>query len=191
MNQCPKCGAQYADVTLRFCLQDGTPLVQAPQAETPTAVLNEIETVVGRGGNGGMRIPIGGPGSEAWRQSQVTHVASTGQQIPPKKGSNTAIAVAVTAVVMVVLFCILGLGAWLVLRNPTNVANNGGPNVNILANNGPTATPTATNSPATTPTRTATPTPQPTQSTTPAPALKSYPSTTRLVMARGSYSTSQ
>src|SRR5438034_316482 len=28
MKRCPKCHSQYSDVTLRFCLQDGTPLAE-------------------------------------------------------------------------------------------------------------------------------------------------------------------
>src|SRR5207247_3334008 len=130
-----------------------------------------------------------GAESESWRQSQVTHVAPLSQVTrvasqPPaaKTGSKMVIAVAVTAVVMVVLFSILGLGAWLLLRNPTDVAKNTGPNINIPTTYSPSPTPTY--SPSTTPTRTVTPTPQTSPSSTPfatpTPALKSYPSTTRL-----------
>jgi hypothetical protein len=209
MNRCPKCGADYADVTLRFCLQDGTPLVHAAppathgggpgsQVDMPTAVLDEAETRVVHGGDNRIHVSIGGQESEAWRQSQVTRVAGKGQyaeavvQPPSSTGSKTLIAVGVTAVLMFILFCIIGLAAWLLLRNPGEVAKNTGPNLNIYANNSVVPTPTATGTPFSTPTRTATPTPTPqsTPSSTPTPELKSYPSTTRLTMARGSYSTS-
>ena len=34
MKQCPKCRTNYADDTLRFCLEDGTPLVASVEQET-------------------------------------------------------------------------------------------------------------------------------------------------------------
>jgi hypothetical protein len=36
MKQCPRCGTNYADDTLRFCLEDGTPLVEG--VEQPTVI---------------------------------------------------------------------------------------------------------------------------------------------------------
>src|SRR5215211_2144455 len=36
MKQCPTCGTNYADDTLRFCLEDGTPLVDG--VEQPTVI---------------------------------------------------------------------------------------------------------------------------------------------------------
>ena len=36
MKQCPKCRTNYADDTLRFCLEDGTPLIDL--GEDPTVV---------------------------------------------------------------------------------------------------------------------------------------------------------
>ena len=34
MKQCPTCGTNYADDTLRFCLEDGTPLTDESDQET-------------------------------------------------------------------------------------------------------------------------------------------------------------
>lgn len=144
MKRCPSCNTQYTDITLLFCLQDGTPLVDGPQAETPTVVLNETETVVARSGHDRMQIPVSDPNAAAWQQSQVTHVASLQ---PEKKGSNTAIAVAVTAVVMFIVFGTLGIGAWLFLRNGQGeVAKNTGDlsnvsNQNLGFNTSPIPTP--------------------------------------------------
>ena len=101
MKTCPACQTQYTDDTLQFCLQDGTPLMPARQADTPTAVFNA---------------------SPSWQQSEMTHVAATQ---PKKAGSKMAIVVAATVLVMLVLFGAVGIGAWLYFRNPqTETANN-------------------------------------------------------------------
>lgn len=109
MKICPACRTQYSDDTLRFCLQDGTPLAGGFGTDTPTIVLGETETVTSQSGRENV------PYSEQWQQSQVTHVA---KPKPEKRGSNTAIAVAATAFGMLLLFGVVGIGAWLFLRNP-------------------------------------------------------------------------
>ena len=158
MKRCPSCNTQYTDITLRFCLQDGTPLVAAPQSETPTVVLNETETVAARSGHDRMQVPIGDPSASAWQQSQVTHVASLQ---PQTKSSSTSIAVALTAVVMIVVFGALGIGAWLFLRNAQGeVAKNTG-NLSNVSN--PDA---GTNSTLPTPQTTVSATPSRTPGTT-------------------------
>src|SRR5437879_13296165 len=35
MKRCPKCNRQYTDETLRFCLEDGSPLFSAHDSEAP------------------------------------------------------------------------------------------------------------------------------------------------------------
>lgn len=191
MKICPACQTQYSDDTLQFCLQDGTPLVGPSDVETPTVVLGETETVLARGGDR-MQVPISDPGSAAWPQSQVTHVATLQ---PKKKGSYTAVALAATAIGMLFLFGIVGVGAWLFLRNsqqPTaqntaNTANMPGSAINSNTFSTPLPYPTTTR--PLTPS-TPTPTPPASSATAPPPVLSSYPSTTRLKFARGSYSTS-
>jgi ketosteroid isomerase-like protein len=45
MKECPRCRTRYTDDTLRFCLQDGTPLVELGEdAETETVVSPKRET---------------------------------------------------------------------------------------------------------------------------------------------------
>jgi hypothetical protein len=152
MKKCPQCGTSYSDVTLSFCLHDGTPLVVAPQADTPTVVLGD--------------------------KSQVTHAVSPQ---PEKKRSNTALAVGLTVVGMLVLFGIIGLAAIAFLRSSRQASLqnvNSTPNTNY-------STPYLTASPMPSPVRT----PQSTPSSPP-PALSSYPPTTRLRFTRGAYSTS-
>ena len=186
MKICPSCKTQYPDDTLQFCLQDGTPLAWAESPDMPTVVIGETETVVSRAGQGRMSIPVNDPNSPAWQPSQVTRVATA---VPEKKGLNTALAVVLTALGMIVLFGIVGLAALVFWKNSqqasvSNTANTtnlpgGMVNTNYNTNRTPQSTPFAT--PLTTSTN---PTP------TPPPALKSYPSTTRLKFTRGAYSTS-
>ncbi len=140
MKTCPHCDTRYSDDTLQFCLQDGTPLIGPAARDTPTVVLTEDETVARGGGQ--------------WQQSQVTHVAPA----TVRKGANTAVAVAITAVAMLFLFVIAGVTAWLVIGNgggPTsNTANLNGSNVpGNRPNTNVPATPTAT-VPSATPTAT-------------------------------------
>lgn len=107
MKKCPQCGTQYSDVTLSFCLQDGTPLVVLPQSDTPTVVLGDADTVV--------------RGAGRWGESQVTHVA---QQPQGQPRSNTALAVAGTAVGMLMLFGIIAIAAFIYMRSSGEVASN-------------------------------------------------------------------
>ncbi len=111
MKVCPACRTQYSDDTLSFCLQDGTPLASGFDVETPTVTLGEVETVGVRRDR--VNVPIDS-GAAAWQQSQVTNVASLR---PREKRSNTAIAVAATAVGMLFLFGVIGIAAWIFLKN--------------------------------------------------------------------------
>src|SRR5436190_10623468 len=191
MKKCPQCGTQYSDVTLSFCLQDGTPLIVAPQTDTPTVVLGEEEAVAAR--RDAVRIPVGDPQSDAWGQSQVTHVASPQSE---KKGSKMALAIGLTVAGMLLLFGIIGIAAIVFLRNAQHATLenvNIRPNTNIGVPNANFASPYTTLSPVPSPAITPINSPRPSPIATPPPpptVLSSYPSTTRLKFSRGSYSTS-
>lgn len=184
MKMCPACQAQYADDTLSFCLNDGTPLDIGAQPDAPTVVIGETETFVARSGQ---------TGSHAWQPSEVTRVQSFEQ---PKKSSNTALIVALTAGGMLLLFGVIGIAAWMLLRDTDGplVANTNTnlvkptPNLNTNFNS---STPNAN-----TPTRPS-PSPSPDEpKPSPRPTVEEprdlarYPSTTRLKFARGAYTTS-
>jgi hypothetical protein len=192
MKTCPQCGTRYSDDTLSFCLQDGTPLV-GQVTENPTVFLGEAETAASR--RDAVRVTVGDPDSGNWGQSQVTQVAPVK---PEKKAWNTALAVLLTAVGMLVLFGIVGVVAIVFFRNSqlAGVQNTDTtPSVNIRVRNGnDNLTPPVTASP----TRSASSTPKPPPSPSPTvdvdlpppPAGVPYPSTTRLKFGRGAYSTS-
>ncbi len=135
MKVCPQCNAQYADDTLSFCLQDGTMLVSGPQTDTPTVVMGETETFVARSG-----YP-----SQTPAPSEVTRVQTFEQ---PKTGSNTALAVVLTAGGMLLLFIAIGIAAWLYSRNSGSAvanANSYTPPTILNTNLSPSTPPANTN----------------------------------------------
>ena len=186
MKTCPQCGTTYSDDTLLYCLQDGSPLTGA-LTETPTVFLDEEETQAAR--RGGIRVPVEPrfPSARGPARGQLPE-----QVVPLQKSSNTLLIVAVTAVVMLLLFGIAGLAAFVYFRNSQQaVVQNG------VTSNTTTGLPAKTSTPmptATAKTVSTTSTPAPTQRVTPAdtppPARSNYPGTTRLKFARGAYSTS-
>ena len=104
MKTCPACKTQYTDDTLRFCLQDGTPLMSTGDIETPTVVSKQ----------------------PAW-ESQVTRVAP----VRPKKGPRMAIIVAAAALAILALIGAAFVGTWLYFRNAQSGATN---NISVKAN---------------------------------------------------------
>ncbi len=119
MKTCPSCHTQYTDDTLRFCLQDGTPLDVLPATQQPTVSLSgqEVETAA--------RADIPPRDSEVtqWKnKSEVTHVSSI--QPKPSSSSRTALAVAATAVAMLLLFGVIGIGAWIYFSGSGDIAKN-------------------------------------------------------------------
>lgn len=150
MKNCPKCGVVYPDDTLRFCLEDGTPLLGESVSDSPTLVLNEQETVVARSGAARISVPIGPGNSAQWQNSQVTRVATA---IPPGSGSNSLLVGVIIALVLVIIFGVLGVGGyWLLNRNADVTARNTTGTPNPLNSNGlpsPAASPSATRTPST------------------------------------------
>lgn len=126
MKSCPQCGTVYSDDTLIFCLQDGTALIKDQQSspETPTVAFGDkteilpvdiatgdfsaresAEQYSANKDANPMRIEL--PKTGNWEQSTATQIAE-----PRRKNSNTLVAVLATALVMLVVFGIAGVGAW-------------------------------------------------------------------------------
>lgn len=128
MKYCPSCQTNYADDTLRFCLQDGTQLAELLDQSAPTISLTNSDTLVLPKRVEPLEQIQPTVQSRNWEQSEVTRVSSL--QPEPQK-SNTAMAVLLTAVGMLVLFGLVGTGAWLYLKDDkTEVAQNS--NINSL-----------------------------------------------------------
>jgi hypothetical protein len=130
MKVCPECKTQYSDDTLRFCLQDGTPLVE-PFDPAPTLVMNrpEIET-----DPRGRRIDI--PVANDDRNPPPPGTNAVFER-PVKGRSRTPITIAATALGMLLLFGIGGLGAWLYFsnRNPEAVNSSAATNTQVRNTN--------------------------------------------------------
>lgn len=142
MKYCPNCRSNYADDTLKFCLQDGTPLVGnlGASTEMPTLFGDKTEQFAGNEVTeqfrtneptkrfttnkdvGQMRIDVPEIRANTWEQSRETQIASF--QPKPQK-SNTLVAVLATALVMLILFGAAGIGAWLYFsKDQTDVSKN-------------------------------------------------------------------
>ena len=172
MKQCPNCQTKYTDDTLKFCLQDGTPLVEAANADTemPTIAFTDSETLVSPRRVERLDIPIEKSNSRDWEQSRQTQ----NSEFPPEtKKSNTFSIVALTAFVMLLLFG-GAIGTWLYLRKgKTETVQNKNNKVAVNQNSAPKTNANAEVSPSpeeTSPTPTATPTISPTATPTAAPA---------------------
>lgn len=140
MKTCPACLTQYTDDTLMYCLQDGSPLSTAPRSGAPTVVLGETETLV--------NARAGEPSLDT--QESVRGNTEGSGRSGTRRGSRTALAVAITALLMLLVFGALGIAAFLYFRDrgsddrisvlPANIRENraGSPVSSPLASPTPT-----------------------------------------------------
>jgi len=134
MKYCPSCQIKYADETLRFCLQDGTGLLEFAENIPPTQHWSENETVAR---NEAETVVRQQPLTNDWTPARKTAGATV--QAEPKK-NTTVLTVLVTALAMSVIFGGIILGVFL-------LKGSGADNKNIAR-----TSPTKTSSP--TPTKT-------------------------------------
>ncbi len=172
MKQCPFCRTTYTDDMLKFCLQDGTPLVSPanPETEIPTVAFTDSETLVSPRRVEPLNVPIVNTPTHNWEPNQQTQTADL---LPEPKKSNTFLIVALTALVTLILFS-GAIGTWFYLKkgrtdivqntnNKPAVNQNAAPKNTANTEVSPTATATATATPIKTPSpATATPTVTPT-----------------------------
>ena len=131
MRYCPNCQTRYTDDTLKFCLQDGTPLADEPDVTPPTVAFGETETVAAPRRVEPLRIDVPPPDERGWQPSQETQIAPPVQTAAPPKKSRTFLVVLATAFITLLLLAVGGIGAWLYLRNNRNqVAVNSRGNAN-------------------------------------------------------------
>ena len=110
MKACPSCRTQYTDDTLRFCLQDGTPLIAYPDADEPSVSQTgqEEETAVRA-----RRHPTVAekPVDTAWKsESQLDRVSPAA--LPKRRASTLAIASLAAAIVLLGLAIAGAVGLW-------------------------------------------------------------------------------
>ncbi|HKC63040.1 MAG TPA: nuclear transport factor 2 family protein [Pyrinomonadaceae bacterium] len=148
MKRCPTCQRTYADDTLRFCLEDGTPLVSdsalssdatllldsASTEPPPTEILPLDSAPTVRAYDMDATERRRQPAPTAKQQARPTinefqNVAATTTQKP----RSTASVVAITIVATILLLGLGGLGAWLILKDKNSSAS--GVNSNIVVSN--------------------------------------------------------
>ena len=168
MKVCPNCRTEYTDDALRFCLQDGTPLVNLQNK--PPDFNTKSETMVSP-----KRVePIRFDPPSSYQKSQSNWESSQPMIVEraPKK-SNTAAIVALSVLGTMLVLGLGGAGAWLYSNNQKTVAvvnNNsstsnrstGANAANSQNSNANLASPTPTPTPTPSPTPTAKPTAKPT-----------------------------
>ncbi|MGI8641746.1 MAG: L,D-transpeptidase Cds6 family protein [Pyrinomonadaceae bacterium] len=120
MKYCPGCQTNYTDDTLKFCLQDGTLLISGAdsqsQSQMPTIAFTDSETLVSPRRVEQLHIPIEDSQARDWEPSQQTKITTLQ---PETKKSNTALVVALTALVTLLVFGGT-LGAWFYFKNNKN-----------------------------------------------------------------------
>jgi len=110
MKRCPKCNRKYEDDTLRFCLEDGSPLaVVTRDAEPPATEVMRVQPTLKS--SAGPTVPsYPNAGEFRPRESET-------------RQSNPILTVGVIAIV-VLLVALVGIAAFFVLRQPSSDESN-------------------------------------------------------------------
>ncbi len=113
MKQCPNCQTTYADDSLQFCLQDGTPLAEIPNQNSADYFNTESETVVSP-----KRVePIRFEPPSSYKTNQPNWEPTDQQPVVIEKReakkSSTAATVMLSVLGTILLLGLGGLGAWL------------------------------------------------------------------------------
>jgi hypothetical protein len=132
MKQCPSCRTNYTDDSLKYCLQDGTELVENRALGSGTEAIDDAETVVSPRQVEPIRIDVPDSQWRSWEESKQVKVRPTEtvpiqpvQIEPAPTKSNTTSTVLLTVLGMLALLAIAGIGGWLYLNNrKTEVAVN-------------------------------------------------------------------
>lgn len=110
MKYCPSCQTQYTDETLKFCLQDGTPLAEHFAAPVTPVEADEEQTV------------ISNRKEKLWNDMQVSPPQPKILPPPPvQREVRTASKTpwVILTAVLTTLLVAAGVGAWLYSRNPS------------------------------------------------------------------------
>lgn len=108
MKLCPTCQSQFTDDSLSFCLQDGTPLVNAGSSQMPTVSFGEQETVVSAQKSNPVYRPT--QQQQNWQTNPAGH--NTSQQTAPKSGIS-GLTIFFASVTAILAICFIGIGVWI------------------------------------------------------------------------------
>lgn len=128
MKYCPNCQTRYTDHTLRFCLQDGAPLIEEVDAGAPPTVqFGETETLVAPHAVEPLRFDLP---ETAGEQNQVPPFSPPPTAAPTKKSKILPL-VLLTALGTLLLLGAGGVAAWFYLKNSrADVVKNTASNAN-------------------------------------------------------------
>jgi ketosteroid isomerase-like protein len=197
MKRCPTCRRTYADDTLRFCLEDGTPLgtdalvnsdatllLDSASSSTeppPTEILDFGAAPTLRSLDEDATAQPHKVAATARQQARPTINEFQNPVVPAPAPRNTTSVVAVTAVATILVLAVGGLGAWLLLRDKSDNGNSGTSTTTETARTSNTSNVATSNNaraqtgsntstlPGTVSTPVSTPTPYATPSATPQP----------------------
>src|SRR4051812_49063554 len=111
MRYCPTCRTQYTDDTLRFCLQDGSMLVESIEGEAPAALSDETPTVVRR-----PRPQVTVPQSEPVTQATIRN--------PNSRRRLVMLPLVAIVAILIVGLLVGAIGVWFYLNSGSGVAAN-------------------------------------------------------------------
>jgi hypothetical protein len=122
MKTCPKCHRSYEDETLRFCLEDGSPLFDQRDSEAPaTEILPR----------GAPTLKSGGPATPTYPSGNAANFERA-----PARNSNSILTVGVVAIA-ILLLALVGIAGVFLFRQ------NGNKDARIMQTTEPSPTPTA------------------------------------------------
>lgn len=104
MKRCPKCHRAYEDETLRFCLEDGTPLFDARDSEAPAT-----EILPARGAP---TLKSSGPTNPTYPSGNAAPIERTGT-----RASNPILTVGVVAIALLLFALVAIAGVFLFRQN--------------------------------------------------------------------------
>lgn len=125
MKRCPTCQSTYTDDSLRFCLQDGSPLVSMGDDPPPTEIMDVRHAPTAR--------------ASAPAPTEIIHSRATQSGPPPSavhapSPSSPAIkALLITLIALVLISAFLGIVLWQRSSSPSTSTEN---NRNIVASEG-------------------------------------------------------
>lgn len=109
MKYCPACLSQYSDPTLRFCLQDGKPLLSIEkQSSVDTVAFSRPVTAPNISPTSG-RIDV----RPEWSKDQEKHAGALGARPAKPKGSRKGMIMVILGIPIVLILAAGAVGGWL------------------------------------------------------------------------------
>lgn len=192
MKRCPTCQRTYSDETLRFCLEDGTPLVSEAALNSaatllldsssteppPTEILppDSAQTVRAYDMDETERRRLPAPTAKQQARPTINEFQNVAANTSPKQRSTMSV-VAITVIATILLLGLGGLGAWLILKDKNSSTSGGSSNITSSNSNPGSNSSNVSRPPVIVSTPNATPYATPMQTATPYATPSATPTT--------------